>query len=35
MLHIVKQCATIYLLVRNARLHFVLKFDDLIINHDG
>ena len=35
MLHNVKQCATIYLLVRNARLHFVLKFDDLIINHDG
>ena len=25
----VKQCATIYSLVRNARLHFVLKFDDL------
>lgn len=29
LLHNVKQCATIYLLVRNARLHFVFKFDDL------
>lgn len=35
MLHNVKQYATIYLLVRNARLHFVFEFDDLIINHDG
>ena len=29
LLQYVKQCATIYSLVRNARLHFVLKFDDL------
>jgi len=34
LLHNVKQCATIYLLVRNARLHFVFECDDLIINHD-
>ena len=34
LLQYVKQCATIYSLVRNARLHFVFEFDDLIINHE-
>ena len=34
LLHNVKQCATIYLFSRNARLHFVFKCDDLIINHE-
>ena len=35
LLQYVKQCATIYSLVRNARLHFVFEFDDLIISHDS
>ena len=34
LLQYVKQCATIYSLIRNARLHFVFEFDDLIISHE-